>query len=328
MKKIIIGVAALVLAMFTAQAQTVTTSTTNQVVSTVLNPVVTTTTVQTGNLLSTTAVTNMVASFVTNQVVSTTTTTTQSTGTPAVPVQTQVPNLLGSLGVNVSGINISSISSLLQNGLVTVGTPFAFNGQSFLVTTNAAGQYVIYTTGPAGTATVNQPTSVTGALTTMGQYVAANNPTNANFYGTNEIAVGVGMVYLQNSGQAAVEISLEKYGLLSSVSQLGLGVALFQGNNAGKSGTAGAVGFVDYRKIIGDVSVDIGAGAGYDNWNSSIMGVVKCDITLRQNHYLEEYAGVAYAFEGKVSGPGGLIVRAGVRYAFSSLNPFAPTIKP
>ena len=323
MKKIIIGVA--LLAVSAVSAQTVTTATTNLVVTEIQSPVVTTISAQTGNQTVVSYVTNMVASWSTNQVVNYSVNT-PLTGTPAVPTQSQVPNLIGSLGVNVGGISIGSISSMLQNGIITVGTPISINGQGFLVTTNSLGLYSVYTYGAAGTNTVNQPTSVTGALTSMGQLFGQNDPTHANYYGTNEIVVRVAMDYLQNSGKAVIEIGLEKYGLLSSVPQLGLGVALFQGNNGGQSGTAGAVAYVDYRKIIGSVALDIGVGGGYDNWNKSAMGVVKVDIELRQGPHIGEFAGVGYAFEGKVSGPGGLIARAGVNYAFASLNPFSPAI--
>ena len=47
--------------------------------------------------------------------------------------------------------------------------------------------------------------------------VASNNKSNAGFYGTNEIVGSLGAVYLQNSGQAALKISVEKYGLVKSL---------------------------------------------------------------------------------------------------------------
>jgi hypothetical protein len=223
-----------------------------------------------------------------------------------------------------TNLNFSTVTALLNNGIITIGQPFTVNGVTALVTTNAAGNMVISVNSPNGSLTTTPPTTVAGALSTAEQYVNANNPTNASFYGTNELVARVGAVYLQNSGQAVVELGAEKYGLFKSVPQIGLGAALFQGNSTGKSGTAGACGFMDYRKIIGDVSAQIGIGGGYDNWNSSAMGVVKMDVEYRQNAHLGEYVGVGYAVEkgtfgasgGADPNKGGLMVRGGINYAF------------
>jgi len=217
-------------------------------------------------------------------------------------------------------ISASTIEALLQNGLITVGSPATINGQTFLVTTNASGGYVIASTGPNGNLTVTPPTTLNGALSTAQGFINANNPTNADLYGTNELVARMGTVYLQNSGQAVVEIGVEKYGWFNP--NIGIGAALFQGNQNGKSGTAGGVGFIDYRKVIGDVSAQIGIGGGYDNWNSSAMGVVKADIEYRQNAHLGEYVGVGYGLEKGFSNAssaqtgGGLMVRGGINYAF------------
>jgi hypothetical protein len=222
-------------------------------------------------------------------------------------------------------LSIASIEALLTNGVITIGSPFTIQGQTFTVLTNPTGNFVIYTSGPGGTATVTPPTTLTDAATKAEQMLAANNPTNASYYGTNELVGRLGAAYLQNSGQAVVEIGVEKYGLFSFISpQLGIGGAVFQGQNAGMSGTAGGVGFIDYRKIIGDVSAQVGIGGGYDNWNKSFMGVAKFDIELRQNKNIGEYVGVAYALEpSHLSGAqekGGLIVRGGMNFSFANFN--------
>lgn len=218
-------------------------------------------------------------------------------------------------------ISLSSIDSLLKDGVITLGQPVTIKGQTFMVTTNASGGYVITTSGPGGDITIAPPTSAAEALSRAQKMLADNNPLNASFYGTNEVVGRVGAVYLQNSGQAVVEIGVEKYGWFSQ--KIGLGAALFQGNKDGQSGTAGAVAFVDYRKVIGDVSAQFGAGGGYDNWNKSWMFVTKVDIELRQNAHVGEYVGVAYAVEKATFGgasatanKGGLMVRGGINYAF------------
>src|ERR1035437_7158707 len=69
MKKLLTVAFAVLLA---ASVQAQTTYATNQVVTAVVNPVVTTTTVQSGGQTVTTSTTNLVAGFVTNQVVTTT----------------------------------------------------------------------------------------------------------------------------------------------------------------------------------------------------------------------------------------------------------------
>jgi len=222
----------------------------------------------------------------------------------------------------VSAISASSITALLNDGIIKVGQPFSIKGVTVLVNTNADGVFVITVNTPNGDVTVTPPTTTSEALERAQAMIAANNPTNKDYYGEKELVGRVGAVYLQNSGQAVVEIGVEKYGLLKAAPQLGLGAALFQGNNQGKPGTAGACGFLDYRKIIGDCSAQIGIGGGYDNWNSSAMGVVKVDVELRQNKHIGEFVGVGYAIEadtfksGNADNKGGLMVRGGINYAF------------
>ena len=227
-----------------------------------------------------------------------------------VPVQAQIPSA-------------TSITSLLKDGVITIGQPVTIKGQTFTVTTNSDGIYVITTSGVGGSATVTPPTTTAEALAQAQAIVAANNPTNSNFYSTNELVARVGAVYLQNSGQSVVELGVEKYGLFKPMPQIGVGAALFQGNKSGQSGTAGACAFLDYRKIIGDVSAQVGIGGGYDNWNASGMGVIKADVELRQNRHIGEFVGVGYAIEkaafggnSATSDKGGLMVRGGINYAF------------
>lgn len=216
-----------------------------------------------------------------------------------------------------TNLSSTSITSLLKDGVITIGQPVTIKGQTFTVNTNSDGIYVITTSGVGGSATVTPPTTTSEALSQAQAMIAANNPTNFSYYGTNELVARVGAVYLQNSGESVVEIGVEKYGLLKPAPQLGLGAALFQGNKSGQSGTAGAAGFVDYRKIIGDVSAQVGIGGGYDNWNSAYMGVIKADVELRQNKHIGEYVGVGYALEpSNINSRGGLMIRGGINYAF------------
>ena len=226
--------------------------------------------------------------------------------------------IAGLFAASAQTIGGQSIAALLNDQVIKIGQPATINGETFTVTTNEAGNFIVTVSGATGSITVTPPTTPAQAFQQAGAMINENNPTNATFYGTNEIVARVGAVYLQNSGQAVIEIGVEKYGLLKSMPQIGVGGALFQGNKNGQSGTAGACAFADYRKIIGDVSAQFGAGGGYDNWNSTFMGVVKADVELRQNAHLGEYVGVGYAIEpgNSNSGKGGLMVRGGVNYAF------------
>jgi hypothetical protein len=223
----------------------------------------------------------------------------------------------------VAALSINTITTLLQNGIITIGQPttLTINGQTqtFTVNTNPAGLYVISTSGSAGTATVTQPTTTAEVFAQMQSMIANNNPTNRDYYGTNELVARVGAIYLQNSGQAAIEIGVEKYGLFKSLPQFGIGAALFQGNKQGQSATAGAIGFIDYRYIIGDVSAQIGLGGGYDNWNKCPIGVVKFDIEYRMSPHMGTYVGLGYGLEqGSInnSQKGGLMARAGANWSF------------
>lgn len=110
MKKIIIGVALLAVAMFSAQAQT--TYSTNIVVTDVIQPVVTTTIVGSGSQAVTTYATNMVSSLVTNQVV-TTTIVQQTPGTATPPANATIAGLTLPDSLNLV-LNAVENSGLLQ----------------------------------------------------------------------------------------------------------------------------------------------------------------------------------------------------------------------
>lgn len=203
---------------------------------------------------------------------------------------------------------------------VNIGQPFTLNGQTFIVTTNAAGGYVIITTGPAGTITNTPPSSLQEFVNQAEGMINANNPANKGYY-TNELEFQVGAVYVQNSGQAAAKLSIEKWGLLKSVPNLGLGAAVLEGNANGQHATAGGYGFIDYRKVIGDVAGKVGIGGGYDSLNASAMGVVQIEVEYRMSQHLGTYVGVGYALEKKSNSPGakdggGTLIGGGISYEF------------
>lgn len=211
------------------------------------------------------------------------------------------------------------IPTLQWNGLTLpaiVGTPITVNGQTLLIETNQSGGYTITTFGPQGINTFTPPTTTADVFTRAGQFVNANNPANLSYYSTNgEWDLSVGGVFAQNSGQAAAQLSVERYGVIPSWPNFSLGGAVLEGNANGQNGTAGAYAFGDYRRPIGDVAFVGGFGGGYDNYNKSFMGIGKVEIEYRQNRHLGEYVGVGYAFEG-TKNDRGMIEGGGIRYAF------------
>ena len=225
----------------------------------------------------------------------------------------------------VISITASSISQALQfaglsealanNTLIKVGVPFTLNGtQTFLITTNSAGLYVISTTGPAGTNTFTPPHDLSSFIAQGQGIVANNNPANIGYYATNEIDARVGAMYLQNSGQAVAVLSIQKYGLFG-YSNVGIGAGILQGNNSGKSGTAGYFGEIDYRKPIGDVAAIGGLIGGYDKWEDKPFVGVKAGLEYRQSAHLGEWLDVSYAYENGNSDRG-LLIGGGITYSF------------
>lgn len=227
--------------------------------------------------------------------------------------------------ISVSGSTIQQVlqlaglsASLADNSLVKIGTPFTLTtpqgSQSFLISTNAAGLYTISTSGPAGTNSITPPSGLNGFIQQGTSWVNANDPLNITYYSTNEIDARVGVMYLQNSGQAAAVISLQKYGLFGAAN-IGIGGGILEGNNAGKQGTAGFYGEIDYRRPIGDVAAVGGLVAGYDNWNSTPFGGVKAGLEYRQSPHLGEWIDVVVAYEQKKSDLP-MLIGGGITYSF------------
>ena len=129
-----------------------------------------------------------------------------------------------------------------------------------------------------------------------------------------EVDARVGAMYLQNSGQAVAVLSIQKYGLFG-YSNVGIGAGILQGNNSGKSGTAGYFGEIDYRKPIGDVAAIGGLIGGYDKWEDKPFVGVKAGLEYRQSAHLGEWLDVSYAYENGNSDRG-LLIGGGITYSF------------
>ena len=209
--------------------------------------------------------------------------------------------------------NLPGAVSLITGGNALNGTPVSLGGQTFLISTNASGGLDVKTFGIAGTNIVTAPANPNDAMAVASQWLAANNPANIGFYGTNEINARVGVLYLQNSGKAVASIGVQKYGIFSP--NVGVGVGVLQGNNGTGSGTAGVYGELLYRKPIGDVAGCGGLIGGYDKWNSKAFGGVKAGLEYRKSKHLGSFLDVIYVFEPGNNSDKGLIVGGGVSYS-------------
>lgn len=219
-------------------------------------------------------------------------------------------------------ISASTITSLLNDGLIKIGVPTTINGVTFVVSTNVTGGYLFSVSSPNGALEFTPPTTEAGALNQAGQWIGANNPTNASYYGTNDITIRLGADYLQDSGTALIDIGVEKYGLIKSQPNLYVAGDLYQGTKSGVQSTAAFDAKIGYRKVIGDVAAGFDVGAGYDLWSGEgyVTGNVK--VEYRQNAHLGEFVQLGYNQEFGHSGDssginvGGLGVKGGITYTF------------
>jgi hypothetical protein len=196
-----------------------------------------------------------------------------------------------------------------------VGTVFSYQGQSFLISTNSAGQIVVSTFGIQGTNVMTVPTNPLQAEQVAEQWVAENNPSETNFYGTNEIDARLGAIYLQNTGQACALISIDKYGTFGW-QNVGFGAGIIQGQNpAQTTGTAGGYAEVLYRKPIGNVAAVGGLLAGWDNWNKNYFIGGKVGLEYRESAHLGQFVDASYSYEPHQQSRG-LAISGGISYAF------------
>lgn len=211
------------------------------------------------------------------------------------------------------------LSNLINNTPNLVGKPITLNGQTFLVQTNADGHFIVSTIGTAGTNAFLVPASPDQAMQVAQQWISGNNPSEVTFYGTNEMEFRVGAGYLQNSGSAVAVFGLEQF----MGQNYGLGIGILQGNQNGKSGTAGAYVEGLYRHPIGNVAVVAGIFGGYDNWNNRGFVGPKVGLENRSSAVLSEWLDCDYAWEGQSTSNRGLFIAGGISYAFRDFNVFS-----
>ena len=172
------------------------------------------------------------------------------------------------------------------------------------------------TTNTSDAAPVAAPNiqNATDFFATLSQWLAANNPALTNLYGDKELELELGAVYSQSTGEAGIKLDVTEWGLFAK--NWGVGASVVEGNQDGKSGTAGTWAHLDYRKIIGNVAGKLYLGPGYDCERNKPMGVIGLQVEYRWTAHLGAYAGVGYALEGSKAQDRGLIAGAGLNYAF------------
>lgn len=196
-----------------------------------------------------------------------------------------------------------------------VGTIFTYQGQSFLISTNSAGQMVVSSFGVQGTNVLTVPTDPLQAEQVGAAWLAQNNPNEIGYYGTNEIDARLGVIYLQSSGQAAAVLSIDKFGTFAWPN-IGFGAGVIQGQNpAQSSGMAAEYAEVVYRKPIGNVAGVGGLIAGYDNWNKEPFFGAKAGLEYRESARLGQFLDVTYSYEPNHSSRG-MTIDGGVTYIF------------
>lgn len=223
-----------------------------------------------------------------------------------------------------------NLGTIQWNGMTLpaiVGTPITVNGQTLIIETNQMGGYTISTFGPQGTNSITPPTTLAGVGTQVERWIQNNNTANSGYYSTNgEWDISLGAAYSQNSGQAAAVLEAERYGLIKSLPNFGLGLGVLEGNQNGQNGTAAGFALFDYRHPIGDVAFVGGLFGGYDNYTARPMGGPKVKVEYRMNPHIGSWVSVAYDIEGfgrtktqvgtTISDPSGLIISGGLTYAF------------
>ena len=195
-----------------------------------------------------------------------------------------------------------------------VGHVITYQGQNYLISTNAAGGYDVQSFGVQGTNVITVPTTPEQAFQVATAWINENNPAEIGFYNTNEIVAKLGVGYLQNAGQSVAVLGAEKYGLFG-LQNFGVGGGILQGNNGGQSGTAGAYAEFDYRKPIGNVAYRGGLVGGYDNWDARPFVGPLAGLEYRQSQHLGEWIDVIYAYEANEPSRG-LMIAGGVSASF------------
>src|SRR5579863_10237243 len=98
--------------------------------------------------------------------------------------------------VGAQSANTSPITSLLDQKLIPLNTPFSLGSQTFIALTNQTGGYTFISYGQAGSITNTPPTTISGAMDQGAQMVANNNPSLTNYFTTNEMVASFGAVYV------------------------------------------------------------------------------------------------------------------------------------
>ncbi len=133
---------------------------------------------------------------------------------------------------------------------------------------------------------------------------------SVNLFNASEVEFRLGGVYDQQTGEAGTLLAVEKWDVF--VPNLGFGAETITSN--GKQ--AAEFAYVSYRKLLGNTAGSLFLGGGYDDLNAEAMGVVGARLERRLNKHMGAWTSVSYAIEPHASNSRGMVIGAGVSYAF------------
>lgn len=160
------------------------------------------------------------------------------------------------------------------------------------------------------------PTQTTAAINPVDLQVAISNAvaninTNGVFFTPGEVELRLGAAYSQKTGEAGTLVAAEKWDVFGAT---GVGVGA-EGITSGQN-QAAEFAYLAYRKTYGNIAGVGYVGGGYNELDKCPMGVVGGRVEWRPSAHLGTWVGAGYGIEAKQQNARGMIVSAGVGYAF------------
>jgi opacity protein-like surface antigen len=153
------------------------------------------------------------------------------------------------------------------------------------------------------------PAGLAGAESALSNAVAHIDE-STNLFAPKEVEFRLGAVYVQKTGQAGTLLAIEKWDLLAK--DFGFGAESITSGNE----QAAEFAYVAYRKTLGNVAGIVFLGAGYADIDKSALGVIGGRIEYRTSAHLGAWTSVSYGLESKATNRRGMVIGAGVNYAF------------
>lgn len=140
--------------------------------------------------------------------------------------------------------------------------------------------------------------------------IGSIDETATNMFGSGEIELRLGGVYVQETGEGGTLIAIEKWDI--GTPNLCIGAETIQ---SGQRNAAEFV-YVGYRKLLGNTAGIAFLGGGYDAINKAPLGVVGLRVERRTSKHLAVWASISYGLETKATNSRGMIAGGGISYAF------------